>query len=33
MVGKAIQHIVKEEQGCKEGEEWIFLSSNDANLM
>uniref|UniRef100_A0AAQ5YE84 GDP-L-fucose synthase n=1 Tax=Amphiprion ocellaris TaxID=80972 RepID=A0AAQ5YE84_AMPOC len=33
LVGKAIQHVVKEENGAKEGEEWIFLSSKDANLM
>uniref|UniRef100_A0A3Q3LAZ7 GDP-L-fucose synthase n=1 Tax=Labrus bergylta TaxID=56723 RepID=A0A3Q3LAZ7_9LABR len=29
----AIQHVVREEGGAKEGEEWIFLSSKDANLM
>uniref|UniRef100_A0A672YY14 GDP-L-fucose synthase n=1 Tax=Sphaeramia orbicularis TaxID=375764 RepID=A0A672YY14_9TELE len=33
LVGRAIQHVVKEEGGAKEGEEWIFLSSKDANLM
>ncbi|XP_056270522.1 GDP-L-fucose synthase-like [Pseudoliparis swirei] len=33
LVGKAIQHVVKAEGGAKEGEEWIFLSSKDANLM
>lgn len=33
MVGSAIQHVVKEEAGAREGEEWIFLSSKDANLM
>lgn len=33
LVGKAIQHVVKEEGGAKEGEEWIFLSSKDADLM
>ncbi|TKS74947.1 GDP-L-fucose synthase [Collichthys lucidus] len=33
LVGKAIQHVVKEEGGAREGEEWIFLSSKDANLM
>lgn len=32
LVGRAIQHVVK-EGGAKEGEEWIFLSSKDANLM
>uniref|UniRef100_A0A3Q1FHL7 GDP-L-fucose synthase n=1 Tax=Acanthochromis polyacanthus TaxID=80966 RepID=A0A3Q1FHL7_9TELE len=33
LVGRAIQHVVEEEGGAKEGEEWIFLSSKDANLM
>lgn len=33
LVGQAIQHVVKEEGGAKEGEEWIFLTSKDANLM
>ncbi|KAM8875168.1 GDP-L-fucose synthase-like isoform 2-T5 [Spinachia spinachia] len=34
LVGRAIQHVVKEEEGGgKEGEEWVFLSSKDANLM
>lgn len=33
LVGKAIQHIVREEGEAKEGEEWIFLSSKDANLI
>uniref|UniRef100_A0A3Q3EFF6 GDP-L-fucose synthase n=1 Tax=Labrus bergylta TaxID=56723 RepID=A0A3Q3EFF6_9LABR len=33
LVGRAIQHVVREEGGAKEGEEWIFLSSKDANLM
>uniref|UniRef100_A0A668SVF9 GDP-L-fucose synthase n=1 Tax=Oreochromis aureus TaxID=47969 RepID=A0A668SVF9_OREAU len=33
LVGRAIQHVVKEEGVAKEGEEWIFLSSKDANLM
>lgn len=33
MVGRAIQHVVREEGEAKEGEEWIFLSSKDANLM
>lgn len=33
LVGRAIQHVVKEEEGgAREGEEWIFLSSKDANL-
>ncbi|KAI4899146.1 hypothetical protein NFI96_013234 [Prochilodus magdalenae] len=33
LVGKAIEHVLKEEGGAKEGEEWIFLSSKDGNLM
>lgn len=33
LVGQAIRRVVKEEGGAKEGEEWIFLSSKDANLM
>uniref|UniRef100_A0AAY5K344 GDP-L-fucose synthase n=1 Tax=Esox lucius TaxID=8010 RepID=A0AAY5K344_ESOLU len=33
LVGRAIQHVVREERGIREGEEWIFLSSTDANLM
>ncbi|XP_069572928.1 GDP-L-fucose synthase-like [Brachyistius frenatus] len=42
LVGRAIQHVVKEEEeeeeeegstAAKEEEEWIFLSSKDANLM
>ncbi|XP_071342472.1 GDP-L-fucose synthase-like [Trachinotus anak] len=33
LVGRAIHRIVIEEKGAKEGEEWIFLSSKDANLM
>ncbi|KAM9365802.1 GDP-L-fucose synthase-like isoform 1-T4 [Pholidichthys leucotaenia] len=32
LVGRAIQDVVKEEQGAKDGEEWIFLSSKDADL-
>lgn len=32
LVGRAIQHVVKEEGAAKEGEEWIFLSSKDADL-
>ncbi|XP_057698181.1 GDP-L-fucose synthase isoform X2 [Corythoichthys intestinalis] len=32
LVGKAIQHVVKEERNGYEGEEWIFLSSKDADL-
>ncbi|XP_058494395.1 GDP-L-fucose synthase-like [Solea solea] len=33
LVGHAIQRVVKDERGAKEGEEWIYLSSKDANLM
>ncbi|XP_008335159.1 GDP-L-fucose synthase-like [Cynoglossus semilaevis] len=33
LVGMALQHLVKEKNEAKEGEEWIFLSSKDANLM
>ncbi|XP_051731485.1 GDP-L-fucose synthase-like isoform X1 [Ctenopharyngodon idella] len=33
LVGRAIERVVKEEGGRREGEEWIFLSSKDANLM
>ncbi|TSL47592.1 GDP-L-fucose synthase [Bagarius yarrelli] len=32
LVGKAIEQVLKEE-GPRRGEEWIFLSSKDANLM
>ncbi|XP_035390875.1 GDP-L-fucose synthase-like [Electrophorus electricus] len=32
LVGKAIERIVIEEGGAREGEEWIFLSSKDADL-
>uniref|UniRef100_A0A8C9THU4 GDP-L-fucose synthase n=1 Tax=Scleropages formosus TaxID=113540 RepID=A0A8C9THU4_SCLFO len=33
LVGRAIEHVVREEGGAREGEEWIFVSSKDANLM
>lgn len=33
LVGRAIQHVIKQEGEAKEGEEWIFLSSKDANLL
>ncbi len=33
LVGRAIERVVKEENEGREGEEWIFLSSKDANLM
>ncbi|CAM4686709.1 unnamed protein product [Leuciscus chuanchicus] len=32
LVGRAIERVVKEGEG-REGEEWIFLSSKDANLV
>uniref|UniRef100_A0A674MVA2 GDP-L-fucose synthase n=1 Tax=Takifugu rubripes TaxID=31033 RepID=A0A674MVA2_TAKRU len=33
MVGKGLQCVVKEMRGAKEGEEWLFLSSKDINLL
>lgn len=33
LVGRAIEQVLQEEGGAREGEEWIFLSSKDANLM
>ncbi|XP_012727631.2 GDP-L-fucose synthase [Fundulus heteroclitus] len=33
LVGRAIQRVIEDEGGAKKGEEWIFLSSKDANLM
>ncbi|XP_003964578.2 GDP-L-fucose synthase-like [Takifugu rubripes] len=33
LVGKAIEHVVKNEGGKLEGEEWIFLSSKDGDLV
>ncbi|KAM9345625.1 GDP-L-fucose synthase-like [Symphorus nematophorus] len=33
LVGKAIEHVVLQEGGKLEGEEWIFLSSKDADLV
>ncbi|XP_056263410.1 GDP-L-fucose synthase-like [Pseudoliparis swirei] len=33
LVGKAIEHVVEQEGGKLEGEEWIFLSSKDADLV
>uniref|UniRef100_A0A8C7N0U2 GDP-L-fucose synthase n=1 Tax=Oncorhynchus kisutch TaxID=8019 RepID=A0A8C7N0U2_ONCKI len=33
LVGKAIEHVVKQEGGCLEGEQWTFLSSKEANLV
>ena len=32
MLGKAIEHVVMNEGLKREGEEWIFLSSKDADL-
>lgn len=32
LLGKAIEHVVLNEDGKLEGEEWFFLSSKDANL-
>uniref|UniRef100_A0A3Q3MRJ7 GDP-L-fucose synthase n=1 Tax=Labrus bergylta TaxID=56723 RepID=A0A3Q3MRJ7_9LABR len=32
LLGKAIEHVVALEAGKLEGEQWIFLSSKDANL-
>ncbi|XP_063060124.1 GDP-L-fucose synthase-like [Engraulis encrasicolus] len=32
LVGRAIERVVKEEGAAREGEEWIFLSSKDADL-
>lgn len=33
LVGMSLQRVVREMGGAKEGEEWIFLSSKDANLL
>lgn len=33
LVGMSLQRVLKEMGGAKEGEEWIFLSSKDANLL
>lgn len=33
LVGRGIQQVIKQEGGAKEGEQWIFLSSKDADLM
>lgn len=32
LVGMSLQRVIK-EGGKKEGEEWIFLTSKDANLL
>uniref|UniRef100_A0A8C1NKU7 GDP-L-fucose synthase n=1 Tax=Cyprinus carpio TaxID=7962 RepID=A0A8C1NKU7_CYPCA len=33
LVGRAIERVVKTESGEREGEEWVFLSSKEANLL
>lgn len=33
LVGKGIQCVVKEMGEAKEGEEWLFLSSKDVDLL
>lgn len=33
LVGMSLQRVVKEMGGAKEGEQWKFLSSKDANLL
>ncbi|KAK9534925.1 hypothetical protein VZT92_007339 [Zoarces viviparus] len=33
LVGKSIEHVVQQEGGKLDGEEWIFLSSKDADLV
>lgn len=33
LVGMGLQRVVKELGGAKEGEDWIFLSTKDANLL
>lgn len=33
LVGMSLQRLVKEKGGAKEGEEWLFLSSKDADLL
>lgn len=33
LVGMSLQRVVREMGGAKEGEQWIFLSSKDANLL
>ncbi|TTE66797.1 GDP-L-fucose synthase [Bagarius yarrelli] len=32
LLGNAIEHVVKQEGGAREEEEWIFISSKDADL-
>uniref|UniRef100_A0A8C7VLF5 Uncharacterized protein n=1 Tax=Oncorhynchus mykiss TaxID=8022 RepID=A0A8C7VLF5_ONCMY len=32
LVRKAIGHVVKQEGGCLESEQWTFLFSKEANL-
>ncbi|TKS91844.1 GDP-L-fucose synthase [Collichthys lucidus] len=33
LLGKAIEHVVQQEGGKLDGEEWIFLSSKEADLV
>ena len=33
LVGKAIEHVLQQEGGKRDSEEWIFLSSKDADLV
>uniref|UniRef100_A0A8C8F0D3 Uncharacterized protein n=1 Tax=Oncorhynchus tshawytscha TaxID=74940 RepID=A0A8C8F0D3_ONCTS len=33
LVRKAIGHVVKQEGGCLESEQWTFLFSKEANLV
>lgn len=33
LVGMSLQRVIKEMGEAKKGEEWIFLSSKDANLL
>ncbi|XP_034153055.1 GDP-L-fucose synthase [Esox lucius] len=33
LIGKAIEQVVKNEGGSLEGEQWIFISSKEANLV
>ncbi|KAG7243654.1 hypothetical protein INR49_011211 [Caranx melampygus] len=33
LIGKAIEHVLQQEGGKREGEEWIFISSKDADLL
>ena len=33
LIGKAIEQVVTRDGAKNEGEEWIFISSKDANLL